>query len=123
MLECPSIMTEQLPPDGDEPQPNGDGEGLVADGWTEIAVGVRDLLSEEKVVNAIAAYLNSLTAKNQGAQNPWPYYISLLFGFLVFAGICLLAWVKILDSQATVVLIGALIAAWWGQGQKHIPLK
>jgi hypothetical protein len=117
-------MSERLPP-GEEPdglQPNGEEEEL-ADGWYEIAVGVRELLGKEKVVEAVAAYLNSVTARNNEARNPIPYYVSLCFGLLIFAGIALLAWKKILDSQSTVILIGALIAAWWGQGQKQQPQK
>jgi hypothetical protein len=79
-----------------------------------------DLLRNENVAKSLAAWLESLKIKNEAAKNPCPYYASLLFGLLMFAGIVLLAWFKILDSQATVVLIGALIAAWYG-GQRQRP--
>jgi hypothetical protein len=113
-------MLESLTP-GDDLEPEDGGEDF-ADGWYEIATGIRELLSHEKIVDAVASYLNSLTAKNTEARSPVPYYFSLGFGLLIFAGIAFLAWKKILDSQSTVVLIGALIAAWYG-GQRQQPQK
>jgi len=100
-------------------------EGLdeaTAECWYEISKALADVLRNEKIVTALGAWLDSCTAKNIQARSPIPYYVSLVFGLLIFAGIAALAYRHILDSQATVVLIGALIAAWYG-GQRQQPQK
>jgi hypothetical protein len=104
------------------PKPEGNDEledDALAESWYEIAKGCADFLRNQKTIDAAAKFLESAAAKNDAARNPRPYYAALVFGLLVFAGIGFLAWDKILDSQATVVLIGALIAAWWGGQRKH----
>jgi len=88
----------------------------------EISKALADLLRDQKIKDAVAKWLEAHTAKDIRASSPIPYYVSLVFGLLIFAGIAFLACRKILDSQSTVVLIGALIAAWYG-GQRQQPQK
>ena len=95
----------------------GSPEDEAPDGLYILCESIADLLHQEKIVNALSDCLNAQAAKQIHLRNPKPYYVGLAFGLLVFIGIATLAWHKVLDSQATVVLIGALIAAWWG-GQK-----
>jgi hypothetical protein len=114
-----------MPIEEEQEQPDNEPDDLddaTAECWYEISKALADVLRNEKIVTALGAWLDSCTAKNLQARSPIPYYVSLVFGLLIFTGIAVLAYRHILDSQATVVLIGALIAAWYG-GQRQQPQK
>jgi len=110
-------MVDDQTPESNEPD-DGELVNAATEGFYEICQAFADLLRDQKIKDAAAAWLNSTIAKNAQARNPIPYYVSLVFGLLIFAGIATLAWHKVLESQSTVVLIGALIAAWYG-GQRQ----
>ncbi len=86
----------------------------------ELCKGLTELLKDEKIKAAIAAWLTAQANKTPPKILTMPYYAGLLFGLFIFAGIVAMAWYHILSSETTTVLIGALIAAWWG-GQKLPP--
>lgn len=82
-----------------------------------LAEAVAKLLNEPGIAKSIAEVI-STAAKNKSlqpnlAKTSWG--LGLLFSLLVFVGIGLLGWLKVIGPEATTGLIGALVGYWYGR--------
>lgn len=82
-----------------------------------LADGVAGLLNKPEIAKGISEYLNA-TAKNKSAEPgfaTWSLILNLAFSGLIFAGIVILGWYKVISGEATTGLLGALIGYWYGR--------
>jgi len=82
-----------------------------------LAEGAAKLLNEPGIAKSVAEFIAAL-AKNKSLEPRFiqtSYGIGLLFGLLVFFGIGLLGWLKVIGPEATTGLLGALIGYWYGR--------
>jgi hypothetical protein len=102
-----------LPPDNsDEDVPEDDPAAILAD-------GLAGFVNKPEFVEAVSKYVKS-AAENLSAR-PTLTKISIRYGLafsaMVFVGIALLGWLKVLPPDATAGLLGTLIGYWYGQRQ------
>lgn len=103
---------------------NGEAEGdydSLHDALFEIASGIANVIEKEKVVDAVANWVNAhANIKPKEHSLRWSaFVIGQVFGLVVFAGILLAGWHKIIGAEATTGLLGALIGYWYGQREKQ----
>ena len=105
--------------DGTEVRPDGEKsqqeeEQSVASEILADALG--QVLNQPNVTTSIAALINSLASHK--AQQAKIVKTSMLLGMIlcciIFFGISVLAWFKVLSGEATTGLLGALIGYWFG---------
>jgi hypothetical protein len=76
-------------------------------------------LNQPDVTKSIAALINAAAAKKAAEPGivKTSMILGLIFSFLIFVGIAVLAWFKVLSGEATTGLLGALIGYWFGRQQ------
>jgi|HubBroStandDraft_2_1064218.scaffolds.fasta_scaffold26053_5 hypothetical protein len=80
---------------------------------------IGNLLNQPEIAKSIGGFINAVAAKK--AEEPaivkTSMVLGLIFSFLIFVGIGVLAWFKIISGEATTGLLGALVGYWFGQRQ------
>jgi hypothetical protein len=102
-------MNEQEPPNGEE-----------LDSASEIlSDAIGGLINQPDVTKSIAGLINAAAAKKTAEPTiiKTSMILGLIFSFLIFLGIGVLGWFKIISGEATTGLLGALIGYWFGQKQ------
>ena len=100
--------------DGDE---DGDGDAHpYAQGVNEVFGAIANLIQKEKLVEALSRWMESIPegARKEERLRKHTAYVNMFFGLGIFSGICFLGYVKVLPSDATTGLLGALIGYWYG---------
>ena len=87
----------------------------------EIANAIANVIEKDKVVDAVANWLNAhATNKPIEQRLHWrAFVIGQLFGIVVFAGILFAGWRHVIGTEATTGLLGSLIGYWYGQREKQ----
>lgn len=82
-----------------------------------LADGLAGLVNSPEFVKSASGFLDAL-AKNKLEQPKLAKHAfvwGLVFSALVFAGIAVLGWLKVIGAEATTGLLGALIGYWYGR--------
>lgn len=109
---------------GNAPNDEEQQEDEPLESWEILAEAVGRLLNEPGIAKSIADLITA-TAKNKSQQPnlfKTSYGFGLLFGLLIFIGIGVLGWLKVIGAEATTGLLGALIGYWYGRekgGSSH----
>lgn len=106
-------------PKPNEPDSNhqNNNDDSPCSGWDEIANAVANLIERDKIVDSIGNWVDAHAkakpdeVKFRQRMLLWGYVFSLL----IFGGILLAGWRKIIGPEATTGLLGALIGYWYGQ--------
>jgi hypothetical protein len=104
---------ENLPPEElpeDEPAPS-----------EILAGGIADLLNKQEIADSLAQVLRAV-AKNKSEEPhvaKFTFVVGMAFSAIVFAGVCILGWFKIISAEAVTGLLGALIGYWYGREQSR----
>jgi hypothetical protein len=103
-------MNQQEPPSDDRQIDSS--SDILAD-----AIG--GLLNQPDVAKSIAGLINAVATKKTAEPTiiKTSMVLGLIFSFLIFVGIGVLAWFKIISGEATTGLLGALVGYWFGQKQ------
>jgi hypothetical protein len=78
------------------------------------------LANNDKAVEAMAALLGSIAAK-PSIENEFrkrTHIIGTCFSALIFVGVGVMGYLKVIPADGTMGLLGALIGYWYGQRQK-----
>ncbi|HET8924129.1 MAG TPA: hypothetical protein VFN26_14165 [Candidatus Acidoferrum sp.] len=108
----------------EEPDQNGESTGehdSAQEALLEIASAVANVIEKEKVVDAVANWVNA-HANNKPKEHRlrWGVFIlGQVFGLVIFAGILFAGWHKVIGPEATTGLLGALVGYWYGQREKQ----
>jgi hypothetical protein len=80
----------------------------------EIAWGVAEALNKEEIVKALAKYIEASAKQKKSA--PW---LGVAFSVFVFCGIGALGYLKVINSEATIGLLSAVLGVWYGQSARR----
>lgn len=86
-----------------------------------IASAIATVLEDQKVIGAIGNWVNA-HAVNKPHENKlrWGTLImGQIFGLVIFVGVLIAGWQKIISTEATTGLLGALVGYWYGQREKQ----
>ena len=86
----------------------------------EIAYALSELAANKDVAKAIADWITA-AARNTSSKpslGKTALWLGLTFSLLIFLGVGLLGWFKVLSAEATAGLLGSLIGYWFGQRQR-----
>jgi hypothetical protein len=98
--------------------PDKDNEEL--DSASEIlADAVGGVINQPDVTKSIATLITAFASHKTAEPKiiKISMILGLVFSFLIFLGIAVLSWFKVLSGEATTGLLGALIGYWFGQRQ------
>lgn len=86
----------------------------------EIAYAVADLLKSQQLLDATKGWIEART-RNLPADSSLKrqsLWLGVGFSLVVFAGVGVLGYLKVISGDSTTALIGGLIGYWFGQRQR-----
>jgi hypothetical protein len=91
-----------------------------ARGLNEILEAVAQNLQHEKIVEAIAGWIYSKTREPDSDDKfrRRSFYVGTCFSALIFVGVGVMGYLKVIPADGTMGLLGALIGYWYGKAQK-----
>ena len=114
-------MSNENAPEPEQPSEEKPPQPPYAQGFNEILEAVANNLERDKIVEAIAGWIYSKTqmpAANDEFRRR-SFYIGTAFSALVFIGVGIMGYLKVIPADGTMGLLGALIGYWYGQRQKQ----
>ena len=116
-----TTLEENRVPNEDKPVVVVSPEPPLARGLNEVFEAAANTLEHEKVVEAITRWINSKVDKSSADSEfrRRSHYVGTCFSALIFVGIGVMGYLKVIPADGTMGLLGALIGYWYGQRQKQ----
>jgi len=80
----------------------------------EIAWGVAEALNKGEIIKVLAKYVEASAKQKKSA--PW---LGVAFSVFVFCGIGGLGYLRVINSEATIGLLSAVLGVWYGQSARR----
>jgi len=107
------------PYDREDPKVKSNEEGQEAENeggtaFDEIAWGVAEALNKGDIIKALAKYIEASATQKKSA-----IWLGVAFSVFVFCGIGALGYLKVINSEATIGLLSAVLGVWYGQSARR----
>jgi hypothetical protein len=98
----------------------GDSNDDAVSGSDAVQYAVSDFIGNKEIAKSAAEWISAKakTVPREPGIVKLSLWLGFLFGLAIFVGICVLAYLQVLDQRVVAGLLGTLIGYWFGQRQK-----